>query len=139
MFTLNKLVVSISDIFCHAKSCYGFWPTISQNVFHWLYNWGNSYEFRTLQVNSLKCWPRILSLCWLFIKLVRRTIVKLPTLLLITFQVLWHILVKQTDGAKISTREIQLLNIREINYTRKLVRTSREIMNIGQDTYTGNT
>ena len=46
---------------------------------------------------------------------------------------LWHILVKQTDGAKISTREIRLLNIREINYTRKLVRISRETTNIGQD------
>ena len=54
-------------------------------------------------------------------------------------RVLWHILVKQTDGTKISTREIQLLNIREINYARKLVRTSREIMNIGQHASTGNT
>lgn len=54
-------------------------------------------------------------------------------------RVLWHILVKQFDGAKIRTREIQLLNIREINYARKLVRISREIMNIGQDASTGNT
>lgn len=46
---------------------------------------------------------------------------------------------KQTDGAKIGTREIQLLNIREINYARKLVRISREIMNIDQDASTGNT
>ena len=46
-------------------------------------------------------------------------------------RVFWHILVKQTDGAKISTREI--------NHARKLVRISREIMNIGQDASTGNT
>ena len=54
-------------------------------------------------------------------------------------RVLWHILVKQTDGAKISTREVRLLNIREINYARKLVRISRETTNIGQDVSTGNT
>ena len=66
------------------------------------------------------------------------TSAKLPTHHL-SGRVLWHILVKQTDGAKISTREIQLLNIREINYARKLVRTSREIMNIGQHASTGNT
>ena len=54
-------------------------------------------------------------------------------------RVLWHILVKQTDGGKISTREIRLLNIREKYYARKLVRISREIMNIGQDASTVNT
>ena len=54
-------------------------------------------------------------------------------------RVLWHILVKQTDCGKISTREIRLLNIREKNYARKLVRISREIMNIGQDASTVNT